>query len=148
VSTSELVLAVVLATTEDSCDVLFGDDRVIVPYASFFPAPRLDRVAPGNLVALTDSAGAPEVVWRWFDAVVIEQAGDGVHLWEAAHGLVLATPRDGDRVYRPGSRAYLSAGLPDAEWWVAGPVVDRAADADVDRAEVVSFLAGFGLLDS
>jgi hypothetical protein len=146
VSTSSLRLAIVLATTEASCDVMFSATRSVVPYASFFPAPRVDRVAAGQLVAVAGPADSPHVVWRWFDAVVIEQTDDEVKLWEPAHGVVGATPRDPQRTYRPGSRAYLSAGLPDAEWWVAGPAVIDAADADVELGAVESFLAGFGLL--
>jgi hypothetical protein len=34
------------------------------------------------------------------------------------------------------TRAYLSAGLPGAEWWVADRGVDRAQDADIDLDEV------------
>jgi hypothetical protein len=47
---------------------------------------------------------------------------------------------------RPGSRAYVSAGLPGAEWWVAGPAVDRAEAADVDLAEVEQFFIELGIL--
>jgi hypothetical protein len=36
------------------------------------------------------------------------------------------------RRYDPGTRAYLSAGLPGAEWWVAGRAVDQADDAGHD----------------
>ena len=43
--------------------------------------------------------------------------------------------RPGQR-YDPGTRAYLSAGLPGAEWWVAGAAVARAEDAEVELAEV------------
>jgi hypothetical protein len=35
-----------------------------------------------------------------------------------------------------GTRAYLSAGLPGAEWWVAGGTAARAEDADVELDEV------------
>jgi hypothetical protein len=31
-----------------------------------------------------------------------------------------------------------------AEWWVAGPVVERAEDADVDLDEVNQFYRGLG----
>ena len=48
----------------------------------------------------------------------------------------------------PGTRAYLSAGLPGAEWWVAGRVVDRAEDADVELDEVERFFTEHGLWDS
>jgi len=58
---------------------------------------------------------------------------------------VLAQPRDPKLIYRPGSRAYLSAGLPGAEWWVAGPAVDSAEDADVELNEVQQFFTSAGL---
>ena len=49
------------------------------------------------------------------------------------------------RRYQPGSRAYLSAGLPGADWWVAGPVVDRAEDAEVDLDDVERFFVSLGI---
>jgi hypothetical protein len=105
-------------------------------------------VAPGNLVAIAAASNGSEVViWRWFDAVVVDGTGAAVAMWEPNHGSVMARPRDPRRVYRPGSRAYLSAGLPGAEWWVAGPAVDRAEDSDVDFAEVEDFLTSHGLWD-
>jgi hypothetical protein len=138
--------AIVLGTTEDACTVFSAGQRVVVPYARPFPAPRVERVVPGHLVAVATAAdGSAVVVWRWFDAVVVEEAGGSVGLWEPAHGQVLAAPRDSQRTYRPGTRAHLSAGLPGAEWWVAGPVVDRAENADVDLDEVEQFFTGLGL---
>jgi hypothetical protein len=76
--------------------------------------------------------------------VVVGRSGADVVAWEPGHGTVLARPRDPDLAYRPGSRAYLSAGLPGADWWAAGPAVDRAEDAEVDRAEVEAFLRDLG----
>jgi hypothetical protein len=76
------------------------------------------------------------IVWRWYDAVVIEERDDVVTLWEPAHGEVTATRRPARRSTPAGTRAYLSAGLPEAEWWVAGPVVAAASDADVELDEV------------
>jgi hypothetical protein len=138
--------AIVLSTTEDACTVFAAGQRAVIPYADPFPKPRAKRVAPGHLVAVATVADvAGVVVWRWFDAVVLERAGTSVSLWEPGHGVVLAEPRDLQRTYRPGSRAYLSAGLPGAQWWVTGPVVDRAEDADVDLDEVEQFLTGLGL---
>ena len=127
---------------------MFADDtEVAVPYASAFPRPRTERVAPGHLVAvLTTSDEARTVVWRWFDAVVLGvDDGGAVSLWEPGHGTVVATPRDRQRTYVPGSRAYASAGLPGADWWVAGPAVDRAGDAAVDLGEVDRFLTDLGV---
>ncbi|MEO7125071.1 MAG: hypothetical protein ABI382_14140, partial [Nakamurella sp.] len=37
--------------------------------------------------------------------------------------------------WRPGTRSYLSGGLPGADWWVAGAVVATAEDADVELDE-------------
>jgi len=138
--------AIVLGTTEQACTVVADGQRAVMPYATVFPGPRTERVAPGHLVAIAATAEAGEtVVWRWYDAVVLDSGDTSISLWEPAHGSVLATPRDPRRVYRPGSRAYLSAGLPGAEWWVAGPAVDRADDADVEIDEVEQFLISHGL---
>ena len=138
--------AFVLRTTEEECTVFAESQRAVLRYAQAFPKPRVDRVAPGHLVAVATAAdGSQVVVWRWFDAVVLETDGKSVRLWEPAHGSVLAEPRNPQQTYRPGSRAYLSAGLPGAEWWVAGPVVDRAENADVDLDEVERFFTSLGL---
>jgi hypothetical protein len=145
-----LSTAIVLGTTEDDCTVIAGDARLVVPYAPPFPRPRVERVAPGHLVALARfvSGGPQTVVWRWFDALVIDASNSGVQLWEPHHGSVLAMPRNPGRAYRPGGRAYASAGLPGADWWVAGPAVDRAEDADVDLDAVGQFFADLGLWSS
>jgi hypothetical protein len=138
--------AIVLSTTEEECVVFAQGQRTVVPYASAFPRPRTERVTPGHLVALAEAAdGSQVVVWRWFDAVVVKVEAGSVSLWEPGHGTVLAVPRDHQRAYLPGSRAYVSAGLPGAPWWVTGPVVDRAEDADVDLDEVEQLLTGLGL---
>ncbi|MDQ6947316.1 MAG: hypothetical protein M3256_13865, partial [Actinomycetota bacterium] len=87
---------------------------------------------PGHLVAVVDGADAgPVIIWRWYDAVVLEQSGDHVRLWEPGHGEVLAQARDPQGRYSPGTRAYASAGLPGADWWVEGAVgpVDNAVVA-------------------
>ena len=139
--TGQLNPAIVLSTTEDECVVVVEGRRTVVPYVSGFPRPRTDRVAPGHLVALLVAVdGSLAVVWRWFDAVVVNVEDGLVTMWEPGHRTVSARPRAPLRVYIPGSRAYLSAGLPGADWWVAGPVVDRAEDADVELDEVSQFL--------
>lgn len=123
-----------------------GGRTEVVAYARPFPAPRTERVAPGHLVAVATAAdGSGVVIWRWFDAVVLEGVNGAIRLWEPAHGAVLAQPRDRKHSYRPGSRAYLSAGLPGAEWWVAGSAVDRAEDADVELDEVQGFFTSVDL---
>jgi hypothetical protein len=111
---------------------------VSVTYAPQFPAPRIERVSPGHLVALAKAAGCADVVvWRWYDAIVLGENADGsVRLWESAHGEVAAQPRQPHQQQDPGSRAYLSAGLPGADWWVAGPVVVRPDEAQVELNEV------------
>ena len=92
-------------------------------------------MSPGHLVATaTAPGGVPEVVWRWFDAVVVEEVAGQVRLSEPAH--------------RPGSRAYLSAGLEGANWWVAEAAVALAEDAEVELDEVRRFLTVHGFLDS
>jgi hypothetical protein len=70
-----------------------------------------------------------------------------VRLWEPAHGEVSAQPRRPEQPHRPGTRAYLSAGLPGAQWWVAGPTQVAPEDADVERGEVVAFYDEHGLWD-
>ncbi len=45
-----------------------------------------------------------------------------------ALGLVRASRQP----WRPGTRAYLSAGLPGADWWVAGHATTAADQADVE----------------
>ncbi len=123
-----------------------GGRTETVAYARPFPTPRTERVAPGHLLAVATTADVSDVVvWRWFDAVVLEGLEGVIRLWEPGHGIVLAHPREPERIYQPGSRAYLSAGLPGAEWWVAGPAVDRADDADVELDEVQRLFTSAGL---
>jgi len=76
------------------------------------------------------------VVWRWYDAVVLGAEAGLIRLWEPSHGEVLAQPRRAHQSPQPGTRAYLSAGLPGADWWVAGSVAATAGDADVELDEV------------
>lgn len=138
---------IVLRVDEDTC-LVAGAPTAPVRYAAGFPAPRRERVSPGHLVAIAERPGRPAaVVWRWYDAVVLGAEGDRVRLWEPAHGEVLATPRPGRAPDRPGTRAYLSAGLPGADWWVAGPVVGAAGDARVELDEVGRLYARHGLWD-
>jgi hypothetical protein len=140
--------AIVLGSTEDACTVFADARERVTPYGSVFPRPRAERVAPGNLVAVVARSGDSDmVIWRWFDAVVIDQAESTVTLWEPHHGTVVAQLRDPQRVYRPGSRAYASAGLPGADWWLAGPTVDRAENAEVELDEVEEFFTRQGLWD-
>lgn len=138
---------IVLRSNEDNCEVLVQGRRSTVGYARPFPAPRTERVSPGHLVALASAPdGTAAVVWRWYDAVVV---GDGVNgvviLWEPSHGEVAALPRRPDVPRHPGSRAYLSSGLPGADWWVAGAAVAAAEDADVELDEVAGFCDVHGL---
>ncbi|HEX5189914.1 MAG TPA: hypothetical protein VFW16_10255 [Streptosporangiaceae bacterium] len=115
-------------------------------YAEAFPSPRTERVSPGHLVAVAAAAdGADAVVWRWYDAVIVGEEAGLVRLWEPAHGEVVAQPRRTERHRPPGTRAYLSAGLPGAEWWVAGAAVADADDADVEMQEVERFCTDHGL---
>jgi hypothetical protein len=94
-------------------------------------------VSPGHLVAVAAAAdGAEAVVWRWYDAVILGEEDGLVRLWEPAHGEVLAQARSAQGSPPPGTRAYLSAGLPGADWWVAGLAVASADDADVELDEV------------
>jgi len=137
---------IVLRAGEDDCQVLSEGQVVSVRYASHFPAPRRERVSPGHLVAIAEvPGGADVVVWRWYDAVVLGDEGDSVRLWEPAHGEAVAQRRAPRQRHDPGTRAYLSAGLPGAEWWVAGRTADRPEDADVELSEVARFYTEHGM---
>ena len=139
--------AVVLRVGEDDALLRAGDSTSLVRFADRFPRPRAERVSPGHLVAvMTAPDGAERVVWRWFDAVVIGTEDDGVRVWEPAHGEVLARPRRPERTTAPGTRAWASAGLPGADWWLAGPVTADPGDADVERDEVADLCRQLGLL--
>jgi hypothetical protein len=134
---------------EESCQVLCEDQTAEVPFAPQFPSPREGRVSPGHLVAVAGiPGGARAVVWRWFDAVVLGAEAGAVRLWEPLHGEVVAQPRSSRRDYPRGTRAYLSAGLPGADWWVAGRAVNRAEDADVELGEVERLYTEHGLWQS
>lgn len=127
---------IVLSVREETCEVM-GDARArSVPYAPMFPSPRIERVLPGHLVAVAVGPdGSEAVVWRWYDAVVLGAKDGRVRLWEPAHGEIEAQSR-GEQQRQPGTRAYLSAGLPGADWWVAGAAVPKAEDADIELDEV------------
>jgi hypothetical protein len=145
----KLRCGIVLRVGEDACQVVTGGRVVSVGYAAHFPAPRVQRVSPGHLVAV---AGAPDgaavVVWRWYDAVVLGDEAGSVRLWEPAHGEVVARRRRPRQRPDQGTRAYLSAGLPGADWWVAGRAVDRAEEADVELDEVDRLYTEHGLWGS
>jgi hypothetical protein len=137
VITPRLRCGIVLGSEEDACQALARGKIVSVRYAPQFPAPRRERVLPGHLVAIAEAPDAVAVVvWRWYDAVVLGSDTGSVRLWEPAHGEVVAQRRRPQQQYGPGTRAYLSAGLPGAEWWVAGKAVDQAEDAEVELGEV------------
>ena len=111
----------------------FGDETALVGYSRPFGS-RASSLTPGHLVAVTAVAeAAPLIIWRWYDAVVLEQSADQVRLWEPAHGEVLARSRRPQNRLRPGTRAYASAGLPGADWWVEGPVGPGEADVAMDQ---------------
>lgn len=121
---------------EDVCYVIVDGQLTTARYAPHFPTPRTERVSPGHVVALATAFDrVPVILWRWYDAVVVGVEEGQVRLWEPAHGEVLANPRLNAEDYVPGQRAYASAGLPGAEWWVCGPA-SGADHIDVERDEV------------
>jgi hypothetical protein len=131
---------IVVRVQEDACQVLRAGQLSSVRYVTAFPGPRTERVSPGHLVAVATAAdGTEAVVWRWYDAVILGEEAGLVRMWEPAHGEVVAHPRRAWQPRPPGTRAYLSAGLPGAGWWVASPVVAKAEDADVELDEVERF---------
>jgi hypothetical protein len=149
VVTPRLRCGIVLRSEEDTCQVLDGGKISSVRYAPQFPAPRRERVLPGHLVAIAEAPdAAAAVVWRWYDAVVLGSDAGSVQLWEPAHGEVTAQRRRPQQQYGPGTRAYLSAGLPDADWWVAGRAVNRAEDAEVELDEVERLYTEHGMWNS
>lgn len=126
---------------------MWDADRVnSVGYAPMFPSPRKQRVSPGHLVAVATGPNRTElVVWRWYDAVVVGAQDDGsVRLWEPAHGEVVARTRGSYVEQVPGTRAYASAGLPGAQWWVAGSA-GRVDGIEVELDEVDALYTGNGL---
>lgn len=136
--------AVVLRPGEQDCEVLLGAGTAVAAYGRAFGS-RAASLTPGHLVAVTTGSDAQHVIlWRWYDAVVLEQSAGQVRLWEPHHGEVLAEPRDPGRRYPPGTRAYASAGLPGADWWVEGPV-GPVADDEVALGEVCAFYAAHDL---
>jgi hypothetical protein len=145
-SRTSLYCGIVLRVHEDACQILRAGQLSSVRFAKPFPAPRTERVSPGHLVAVAAAAdGAEAVVWRWYDAVVLGEENGLVRLWEPAHGEVTAQPRNAGLHRQAGTRAYLSAGLPGADWWVAGAAVALAEDADVELDEVGRFCTEHGL---
>jgi hypothetical protein len=139
---------IVLRVQEDTCQILSEGQPSSVGYAARFPTPHTEKVSPGHLVAVaTAPNGSEVVVWRWYDAVVLGEESGLIPMWEPAHGEVVAHPRCGQLLRPPGTRAYLSAGLPGADWWVAGAVVARAEDADVELDEVRRFYDDHNLWD-
>jgi hypothetical protein len=140
---------IVVRVREDTCEVVRDWQVASVRYATLFPSPRTERVSPGHLVAIaTMPDGAGVLVWRWYDAVVVGEEAGLIRLWEPAHGEVLARPRPAYQSRPPGSRAYLSAGLPGAEWWVAGGAAARAEEADVELNEVAQLYTEHDLWDT
>jgi hypothetical protein len=137
----------VVRVDEDACEVWSHGEAGSVGFAPMFPSPRRERVSPGHLVAVaTGPNGTGVVVWRWFDTVVLGAEDDGsVRLWEPGHGEVIARARASYARQDPGSRAYASAGLPGAEWWVGGSAGDAPHRADVELDEVAALYGENGL---
>ncbi len=139
-TTPQLCAYRVLSVNERACRVWADGEAVEVRFSATFPRPRMERVAPGHLVAVTSGRDVPEVVvWRWFDAVVVGPLVDGgVALWEPAHGEVAGRARDFAVPQEPGCRAYVSAGLPGADWWIACAVEDGPDGVSFDLEQVIA----------
>lgn len=130
----------VIRVNEHACEVWSRGEASPARFAPMFPSPRTERVSPGHLVAIaTGPDGTDVVVWRWYDAVILGSDEDGsVRLWEPAHGEVIARARGSYEKQDPGSRAYASAGLPGAEWWVADRACTAPESADVELDDVAA----------
>ena len=136
----------VVGVREQTCDVWSRGDVISVGFAPMFPSPRVERVSPGHLVAVaTRPDGLEAVMWRWYDAVVLGASNGSVRMWEPDHGHVLATPRISYTDQEPGTRAFASAGLPGAEWWVNGPAHGISEEAEVDLDEVADLYSSNNL---
>ncbi len=146
-SVPRLYCGIVLHTDEESGEIVTASGVETVRYAPQFPRPRAERVSPGHLLAVAVAPeGAAVAVWRWYDAVVLGPAPDGcTRLWEPAHGEVVGRLRHPESAPQPGTRAYASAGLPGAEWWVAGPI---GPDTVVDLDEVLDLYDEYDVWDS
>jgi hypothetical protein len=134
---ARLQSAIVVRVREDVCEIVRDGRLSPARYATLFPSPRVERVSPGHLVAVgTAPDGSQVVVWRWYDAVVLGEETGLVRMWEPSHGEVLAQRRVTHQHQQVGTRAYLSAGLPGADWWVAGRATADAESAAVELGEV------------
>ena len=137
VDSKRLRCGTVLRVREEVCEVVREGRVRSVRYAGLFPSPRTERVSPGHLVAFaTAPDGTEAVVWRWYDAVVLGAENGQIRLWEPAHGEVLARPRPSYEQTQPGERAYASAGLPGADWWVCTRADSDDAETKVELDEV------------
>lgn len=145
----ELRGAVVVQVEEQSCELWTGEAHIRARYAPQLPTPRTERISPGHLVAIaTAPDGSPVVLWRWYDAVVVGHDGAGsVQLWEPVHGVVTAAPRPSYTPQSTGSRAYASAGLPGADWWVAAAVTSSPQTAAVELDAVAAVYSDNDLWD-
>jgi len=132
--------ATVLDAMADECLVYGNGREYVARYAAPFGS-KSGTVAPGHLVAIhVTQSESSLVLWRWYDALVIRDGPDGtVEMWEPAHGTVTAVRRQVGTELRPGGRAYLSAGLAGAPWWVNDMVTSSPEDANVEFGEVVAF---------
>ena len=134
---ARLQSGIVVRVGEDVCEISKDGRLYPVRYATLFPSPRIERVSPGHLVAVGAAPdGIEVVVWRWYDAVVLGAEAGLIRMWEPSHGELLAQPRPTYQRQEIGTRAYLSAGLPGADWWVAGRATANAEDAAVELDEV------------
>jgi len=140
VGSHRLRTARVIRVAEHACAVWSHGEVSSAGFAPMFPSPRVERVSPGHLVATaTGPDGTDVVVWRWYDTVVLGTEDDGsVRLWEPAHGEVIAQARASYTKQDPGSRAYASAGLPGAAWWVAGRACGAPESAAVELDDVAA----------
>jgi hypothetical protein len=149
-SNIRLTTAVVVNVTENACSVWSTDGVSSIRFASQFPAPRLDRVSPGHLVAVATAVDRRSaIVWRWFDAVILSSSdGTSVRLWEPRHGEISALETEHYQPRVAGTRAYISTGLRGSNWWVSGPVVDNPSHADVELDDVRALYDSNGMWSS
>lgn len=141
-----LTSGVVLLPGPDDCEVLHAGRVLRAGYGRAF-VPRASSLSPGHLVALQPRQDGTLVLWRWFDAVVIDVEGEQARVWEPLHGEVVARLRQPGTLPPVGGRAWVSAGLPGAEWWLES-ATGTPPTAEVELGDVACFYDKHGLWES
>ncbi len=118
-----LRLAIVLRVHEGTCDIASDDGPVTVRYVAQFPSPRTEPVSLGHLVIVAEAPdGTAVVVWRRYDAVALGEQNDPIKMWGTRPRRGVGPAKIHLHCTGAGHARPPVAGLPGADWWVAGPV--------------------------